>query len=89
MDVIVRGAPRENIVHGLRQSLHHIRSLGFNNSPIEARLSRLLEDAEKSLQTDWTPEQRNRYASEVASITGYIGELAKANQPSFEPKPKE
>ena len=89
IDVIIRGAPREAIVHGLRQSLHHIRSIGFTATPIDTRVSRLLDNAEKSLQDDWTPANRNKYADEVASIIADIGVLAKSNQTDFEPKPKE
>ncbi|HBG74507.1 MAG: hypothetical protein A2X25_14410 [Chloroflexi bacterium GWB2_49_20] len=88
IDVIIRGAPRENIVHGLRQSLHHIRSLGFVNTPIEIRLLKLIDNAEKSLQEDWTPTQRNTYAGEIGSILGYIGKLAESNQANFEPNPE-
>lgn len=89
IDVTVRGAPRDTIVHGLRQSLHHLRSLGFIGTPIESRLARLKNDAEKSLQQDWTPSQCNSYAEELASMIGYIGELAKKNQPDFQSHPME
>jgi hypothetical protein len=85
IDVIIRGAPRDTIVHGLRQSLHHIRSLGFTSTPIESRLNRLMDNAEKSLEEDWTPAERNKYADEVATIIGYIGKLAEGNQADFKP----
>jgi len=89
IDVIIRGAPRDRIVHGLRQSLHHIRSLGFTATPIESRLNRLMDNAEKSLEADWTPAERNKYADEVATIIEYIGKLAEGNQTDFKPKSKE
>lgn len=89
IDVIVRGAPRETIVHGLRQSLHHISSIGFMATPIESRLRSLLENADRTLQTDWTPAERNNYADEVGAIIGYIGKLAESNQSDYQPRPKE
>jgi hypothetical protein len=85
IDVIIRGAPRDTIVHGLRQSLHHTRSIGFTDTPIESRLNRLMDNAEKSLETDWTPAERNKYADEVATLISYIGKLAEGNQAGFKP----
>jgi hypothetical protein len=89
IDVLLRSASRDTIVHGLRQSLHHARSLGFINTPIESRLARLKADAESSLEQDWTPPQRNNYANELRAIVGYIASLATANQPDFESSPRE
>jgi len=89
IDVIIRGAPRETIVHGLKQSLHHVSSLGFMSTPIESRLRSLLENADKTLQTDWTSDERNRYADEVAAIVEYIGKLAESNQSDFRPRARE
>jgi len=89
IDVLLRGGPRQHIVHGLRQSLHHLRSLGFVGTPIESRLGRLKANAESSLEKDWTPPQRSDYTQELASVVRAIGDLAEANQPDFEPGAKE
>lgn len=84
IDVILRGAPRETIVHGLKQSLFHLRKIGFAGTSIEARLSRLHENAEKSLQTDWTDDKRAMYANEVANVAGFIGSLVNNFQPDYD-----
>lgn len=89
IDVLLRGGPREHIVHGLRQSLHHLRSLGFVGTPIESRLARLKANAESSLEKDWTPPQRSDYTRELAALIRAIGDIAEANQPGFDPNPKE
>ncbi len=87
IDVIIRGAPRDTIIHGLQQSLHHIHSIGFTTTPIESRMSSLLENAEKTLESDWTPDKRNIYADEVAAVINYIGKLAESNQADFKSRP--
>lgn len=95
IDVLLRGGPREHIVHGLRQSLHHLRSLGFVGTPlgpgtfIESKLAELKANAESSLEKDWIPLQRNDYTRELAALIRAIGDRAEANQPDFEPGPKE
>lgn len=88
IDVLLRGAPRDTIVHGLRQSLHHIRSLGSGGTPIESRLARLKADAERTLENDWTTLERNKYAKEIGAIISHIGQLAGANQQDFESRPR-
>ena len=88
IDTLLRGGPRDQIFHGLRQSLHHLRSLGFVGTPIESRVDRLTADAERSLDKDWTAGKRKRYTAELASIVRAIGDLAEASQPDFEPGPK-
>jgi len=89
IDTLLRGGPRDHIVHGLRQSLHHLRSLGLVDTPVEARLARLKAEAQNSLEKDWTPPRRSEYTNELASLIRAIGDLAEANQPDFQPGPKE
>jgi len=89
IDMLLRGAPRERIVRGLRHFLHHVRSLGFTNPPIESKLAKLKADAENTLQKDWTPSLRDYYARELGSIGHHIGKLAEKNQSDYEPNPKE
>jgi hypothetical protein len=83
IDVILRNAPRETIIHGLRQSLHHAQCLGFTDMPLESRLARLESDANRSLQQDWTAEKRILLAKELASIRDEAGRLASSYQPYF------
>ena len=76
-------APRDAISHGLKQSLHHIRELGFSGDAIEVRLARLKDEAERTLESDWSVSKRQEYVQELHSIIGQAGALAKANQPGF------
>jgi len=87
IDVTLRNAPRETIVYGLRQSLHHAQCLGFTGTPLESRLARLKSDADRSLQQDWTTEKRTLLVNELASLRDEIGSLASSHQPDFRPNP--
>jgi len=89
IDVLLRGAPRERIARGLKQSLHHVSSLGFVGTPIESRLARLKAEADSTLQKDWTPSRRNEYARELFSLITDIGQRASANQVDYEPTPRQ
>jgi hypothetical protein len=86
-DITLRGAPKEKIVHGLHQFLHHVRSLQFTNSSIETRLSRLLSEVEKSNEQDWTPAKRDSFAKDLKAYKWEIGTLATTNQPDYQPEP--
>lgn len=83
IDAALRDAPREIIIYGLRQSLHHAHSLGLINTPIESRLARLKANADASLQHDWTSEKRTQLASELAALRDEIGDLISGHQPDF------
>jgi len=89
IDVLLRGAPREKIAYGLKQSLHHVSSLGLVGPPIESRLARLKAEADSTLQKDWTPSLRNEYARELTSLINDIGKRADANQVDYEPTPRQ
>jgi hypothetical protein len=89
IDVLLRGGQREDIIHGLKQSLHHVRSLGFKGTIIEDRLKELKIEAENSLPKDWTDLKRSDYAIRLTIIKRHIGVIAEANQQDYEPKPKE
>ncbi len=87
-DVILRNAPRDTIVWGLSQSLHHIREMGLKDDPTEVRLSRLLADARSMLEKDWTPQIRNDYVRELLSVREYVGSLMNTHQKDFRRTPE-
>jgi len=87
IDVALRGGPKEHLIHGLRQFLHHVRCLEFKNSSIELRVSRLLIEVEKSDEMDWTVVKRDLFAKDLKAFKWEIGTLATANQPNFQPEP--
>jgi len=88
IDALLRDATKETIGYGLRQSLHHVRALGFAGLPIESKLAELTARAESTLEQDWTPQLRSSYATELAFLKDTIGDLAADHQPDFDPGPK-
>jgi hypothetical protein len=88
LDVLLRGAPGDQIRHGLRQSLHHVRSMGFAKSPYGARIEGQLEAlAVRAEQTrEWTATDRDVLAKQLFSLTSRIGAMAAGNQTDYEPR---
>ena len=89
IDVLLRGAPRESIAQGLRQSLHHVRQLDFEDNDVESRLAQLKNDADRLVDKDWTQERRVSYAQKLQEIIWEIGSRANNHQPGFDPRPRE
>jgi hypothetical protein len=86
-DAVLRNAPVSAIVHGLKQSLHHVRELGFKDDPFEHRLAQLLQEAKETLDKDWTPPRRSLVAAELLSVRNYIGTIFNKLQRDFIPRP--
>jgi hypothetical protein len=84
----LRGAPKERIVRGLRQSCHHLSELGLGESISGKELSSLHSQTanlpEASLDRQW----RNDFASKIYSIIKAVSEMAKAAQPGFRSHPE-
>lgn len=84
----LRGAPKETILHGLRQSYHHLSDLGGRESPaaelLEGLESQVDNLPESALDRNW----RNDLSAKLGSVIGEVGSLAKENQPGFRPSPE-
>lgn len=87
-DVILRGGDRGNITHVLRQANHHMKGSGMKDSGLQVRLQRILDDATKSLEKDWTPDRRVEVAREVYQIAREFGDMTMDLQPGFSGDPK-
>jgi hypothetical protein len=84
----LRGAPKERILRGLRQSSHHLSELGLGDSAPGKALSSLNSQVaiqpEASLDRQW----RNDFALKINSIIQAVSDLARAAQPNFRPHPE-
>jgi hypothetical protein len=87
IDIVMREAPTKYIVHGLRQSVHHLTELGLLETRAGQRLRGLVERANSALESDWTPERRAEFASELQKVGGELGRIAEANESDFRSKP--
>lgn len=87
-DGLLRGADRGTVVHLLRQSNHHLKTVGFTGTPMQLRLERMYRVADESLASDWSKEKRIEYAQEILSMSRDFGHLIEATQPGFQGFPK-
>lgn len=83
---LISGQSGGIITRNLSQALHHIRELDID-SPFVDRLTRLAEDAGKSLESDWTEEQRLEYFHEINRMIGEADWIARKKQPCFRASP--
>lgn len=81
-------APKERIVHGLTQSYHHLGQLGLAESVPGKLLSSLKSQAEIVTEAALVPQWRSDFAAKVYQVIQGVSDLAKNEQPSFQPKPQ-
>jgi hypothetical protein len=87
-DIVVRGGNRDAIVRQFRQLDHHLRELRFEPTAIYERFRRLYTNAEASLASDWTSQQRSEMASELLSIRSQLAQIIESAQPDFTGSPR-
>jgi hypothetical protein len=87
IDALLRGAPGNAIVYGLRQSLHHLRELGLEESSYGNWLVRMYGAAGKLLESEWTPDIRNQYALDLRRLSDQLGTIAESQQMNFVAEP--
>ena len=85
-DVILRGGPKERIVHGLNQCLTGLESLALQY--VEPNLRELLNEAITTREEDWDLARRLRYANDIARLIRVVGDVMKASQKSERPRKK-
>jgi hypothetical protein len=85
--VVASGQPRQRIVAILRQCDHHLKVIGFENTPIHERLLRLYRDADKSNNADWTDVKRVQYLTDLGEIRMAVGKIIETFEPGFQGSP--
>lgn len=83
MQIALRGAPKADLLRGLRQSYYQLSHLGVTGN-CEVTLRTLLDQVdampELSLDRNW----RNGFAGKISNFIDEVGKLAAKNQPDFE-----
>jgi hypothetical protein len=82
------GAPKERILHGLTQSYHHLSQLGLATSDPGKQLSILKSQAESAPETVLNLQWRNDFAGRLSQVVSGVSDMAKSQQPSFQPNPR-
>lgn len=84
----LRGAAKDRIVRGLRQSHHHLSEIGLGDSAPGRQLASLKEQVailpDAILDRQW----RNDFASKIHSIIQVVSDLARTAQPNFRSHPE-
>lgn len=88
VDVIARGAPKARIMHGLTQSIHHLRSLEiFETANAEQLIVTVRDHITDLLSREITPKLRDEVATELYAILVGIGHFIQQSQPDFVANP--
>jgi hypothetical protein len=83
----LRGAPKEKILHGLRQSYHHISELGLAGSAPGLQLSSLKSEAAGLPETGLDRAWRGSLSEKIYEVTRMINGLLAEQQPGFRSSP--
>jgi hypothetical protein len=84
-DTLLRGGPREQVLIGLDQALHHLRQVGLSKTPVEADILHLHDRIRQPKELP--PSLRDEYASQLGLIIDRIGATAEAAQDDFQVPP--
>jgi hypothetical protein len=84
---VLRGAPKERIVHGLTQSYHHASQCGLSNTVHAKHLATLKSQVQAMQESDLDRDWRANFVEQLYQITKGFSDLAKERQPDFRPSP--
>ena len=68
VDVLLRGAPGERIVHGLKQTSRHYDELGAPDGEVKLFLEQLIEKAENTLPKAWDTKARTVFIQDLGAV---------------------
>jgi hypothetical protein len=83
MQIALRGAPKADLLRGLRQSYYQLSHLGVTGNH-EVTLKALLDQVEAMPESSLDRSWRNGFSGKVSSFIDEVGKLATKNQPDFE-----
>ena len=84
----LRGAPKERIVHGLKQCYHHISELGLVESAPAKQLSSLKSEVEILPESALDRQWRNTFAEKIYVVIRTISDVLIGHQPGFRHGPE-
>src|SRR5712692_1324528 len=83
--IALRGASRQEILHGLKQCSHHASELGLAEDDAGKRLAELKSQVDILPDSSLTAEWRASFAKQVYSVIERVSTLTKAKQGNFRP----
>jgi hypothetical protein len=83
----LRGAPKGKILHGLKQSYHHISDLGLAESVPAKQLLSLKSETESRPEASLDRVWRSNFSERVYDVTRMMNQVMAEKQPRFRPNP--
>lgn len=87
IQVVKTGGPKDRILHGLIQSIHHLGELGLISTVPGRLLLSLKKQVESASDTTLTQSWRLEFSAKVAQALEAISSLAQIQQKTFRPSP--
>lgn len=84
----LRGAPKEKILHGLKQSYHHICELGLAESAPAKQLLLLKSETASLPETALDRAWRSTFSEKIYDVTRTVNNLLGEQQSGFRPNPQ-
>lgn len=84
-DTLLRQGPREDVIRGLDQAMHHLVHAGLHDTAFERDLQALHAQIQSSMEL--LPGLRDGYASKIGSIIDKVGATLEAAQGDFQVPP--
>jgi hypothetical protein len=85
---VLRGAPKDRILHGLKQCYHHISEIGLAQSAPGQQLLSLNSQVADLQQGALDREWRSNFAENIYVVIRQISDLLRGDQPGFRPSPE-
>jgi len=83
-DAVLRGANKNQILHGLIQTMHHLKMVGLATTKDGETLALILKRVQDTLEFDFTVGNRSDLALSLANLTQKIGGMIETQQPGFD-----
>lgn len=86
--IILRGAPKAQILQGLQQSYHHISELGLADDPAAKKLASLKSEVEGLQEQSLDRQWRSDFVLKIYEVVKMLDVLLRGQQPGFRPNPE-
>ena len=87
VQTVLRGAPKERVVHGLKQASHHSSQVGLAHTLPGQRLAAFKSQVEGMPESALDRSWRDNFVEQMNAVIRGFSDLARGHQPDFRPGP--
>ena len=80
--------PKNELLWRLEQGRHHVRCIEFSDTSMLDRLSQLHDRVRGMLESDLTPDVRQKISKDLAQVLDEVGAYMEVHQTDFNPHPE-